>query len=130
MTSLLLDKASGPHALRRAAPHHFTLSPRNDVLTDQQMTWLHPAHHNLTWRNPRQPLERDVLTDLDVAVLFHAHHDGSVSPDDRDSPEWATATAGVIDPGLLVHTESDTAVLADDVQYGLRLLDSDETPTY
>ncbi|MCX4774993.1 hypothetical protein [Streptomyces sp. NBC_01285] len=94
------------------------------------MAWLHPADHNLAWRNPRRPLDRDVLTDLDGAVLFHAHRVGSVAPHDRDSPEWGTAIAGLIDSGLLVHTEDDTAVLANDVQYGLRLLDSDETTTY
>ncbi|QCW79037.1 hypothetical protein EQG64_21800 [Streptomyces sp. S6] len=37
----------GPYALRRTAPHHFTVSPRTDVLTDRQMNWLHPADHNL-----------------------------------------------------------------------------------
>ncbi|ATM24835.1 hypothetical protein SMD44_p20052 (plasmid) [Streptomyces alboflavus] len=120
----------GPYALRRAAPHHFTLSPRNDVLTDEQMTWLHPADHNLAWRKSRRPLERDVLADLDAVVLFHAHHAGSVSPHDRDSPEWAAAIAGLIDSGLLVRTEGDAAVLTDDVAYCLRLLDSDETPIY
>ncbi|WP_331764353.1 helix-turn-helix transcriptional regulator [Streptomyces sp. NBC_01506] len=120
----------GPYALRRAAPHHFTLSPRNDVLTDRQMDWLHPADHDRSWRTPRRPPDRDVLTDLDATVLFHAHHAGSVSPYDRDTPEWATAIAGLIDSGLLVPTEGDTAVLAPDVQYGLRLLDSDETTTY
>ncbi|WP_331746140.1 hypothetical protein OG936_40095 (plasmid) [Streptomyces sp. NBC_00846] len=35
-----------------------------------------------------------------------------------------------LDSGLLVHTEGDTAVLAADVQYCLRLLDSNETTTY
>ncbi|MFF4392260.1 hypothetical protein ACFY0G_36735 [Streptomyces sp. NPDC001552] len=63
-------------------------------------------------------------------MIFHAHHAGSVSPYDQDSPEWATALAGLIDSGLLVHTDGNTAVLSDDVQYGLRLLDSDETTTY
>ncbi|MFJ5804498.1 hypothetical protein [Streptomyces decoyicus] len=32
---------AGPYALRRAAPAHFTLSPRLDVLTDRQMNGLH-----------------------------------------------------------------------------------------
>ncbi|MFJ4771909.1 hypothetical protein ACIP88_22835 [Streptomyces uncialis] len=111
-------------------PTTSTLSPRNDVLTDQQMDWLHPADHDRSWRTPHRPPDRDVLTDLDVAVLFHAHHVGSVSPHDRDSPEWVTAIAGLIDSGLLVHTNGDTAVLSDDLQYGLRLTDSDETTTY
>ncbi|MFJ4707654.1 hypothetical protein ACIP6I_22770 [Streptomyces anulatus] len=93
------------------------------------MDWLHPARHNRSWRTPHQPPERDVLTDLDAAVLFHAHHDGSVSPYDRDSPKWATAIAGSIDSGLLAYADGDTAVLSDDVQYDLRLLDSDETTT-
>jgi hypothetical protein len=66
------------------------------------MTWLHAADHNLAWRNPRRPLERDVLTDLDAAVLFRAQHDGSVSPDDQDSPEWAAAITGLLDSGPLV----------------------------
>ncbi|MFD3961905.1 MULTISPECIES: helix-turn-helix domain-containing protein [Streptomyces] len=119
----------GPYSLRRAAPHHFTLSPRNDVLTDQQMDWLHPADHAPAWRTPHRPPDRDVLTDLDAMVLFHAHHAGSVSPHDRNTPEWATAIAGLINSGLL-DEDGDTAVLAHDVQYGLRLLDSNESTTY
>lgn len=64
-------------------------------------------------------------------MIFHAHHVGSVSPHDRDSPEWAIAIAGLIDSGLLARGEDgDSAVLTDDVQYGLRLLDSDEATTY
>ncbi|MFD9374142.1 hypothetical protein ACFWBH_01160 [Streptomyces sp. NPDC059999] len=35
-----------------------------------------------SWRTPHRPPDRDVLTDLDAAVLFHAHHVGSVSPHD------------------------------------------------
>lgn len=91
---------------------------------------LHPADHTPSWRTPRRPPDRDALTDLDAMVLFHAHHAGSVSPHDRDTPEWATAIAGLIDSGLLLRADVDTAVLADDVQYGLRLLDSNESTTY
>jgi hypothetical protein len=115
----------GPYALRRVAPHHFTLTPRTDVLTDQQMNWLHPAKHDDRFRGPHRPLERDVLSDLDATVLFRAHFDGCVSPEDRESPEWTAAIAGLIDAGLLVLVDDDIAVLADDVRYGLRTLDAE-----
>ncbi|MFJ3841360.1 hypothetical protein ACIPY6_38440 [Streptomyces sp. NPDC090054] len=74
----------GPYALRRVAPAHFTLAPRMDVLTDEQMNAIHPGNHSATWRNPngthRRPLQRDVLSDLDATVLYQAWHDGSVYP--------------------------------------------------
>ncbi|MEU9109898.1 hypothetical protein AB0D54_37360 [Streptomyces xanthophaeus] len=118
-----------PH-LDHAAPTYATGSIKIHPevwMRVQQMDWLHPADHDRSWRTPHRPPDRDVLTDLDAAVLFHAHHVGSVSPHDRDSPEWATAIAGLIGSGLLVHTDANSAVLSDDVQYGLRLIDSDET---
>ncbi|MGW7251637.1 hypothetical protein [Streptomyces decoyicus] len=82
---------AGPYALRRAAPAHFTLSPRLDVLTDRQMNWVHPANHTQPWRHPQdahyRPLQRDVLSSQDAAVLFQASYDGTVSTD----PEEPTA---------------------------------------
>jgi hypothetical protein len=124
---------AGPYALRCTAPAHFTLSPRLDVLTERQMNWVHPANHTEAWRNPRdahyRPLQRDVLSDEDAAVLFEASYDGSVSTD----PEEPTAAtiAGLLDAGLLVRADdSGTAVLADDVRYGLRLTDADDVSTY
>ncbi|WP_221360228.1 hypothetical protein [Streptomyces beigongshangae] len=71
-------------------------------LTDQQTDWVHPAGHDRSWSTPHRPSERDVLTELDAAVLFHVHHVGSIFPHDRDSPERA-AIMGLIDSGLLVH---------------------------
>ncbi|WP_411076351.1 TetR/AcrR family transcriptional regulator C-terminal domain-containing protein [Streptomyces sp. cmx-4-7] len=67
----------GPYALRRAAPHHFTPSPRNDVLTDQQMDWVHPADHAPAWRTPhrppgsRRPHRHDVALGLFDAIEAH-----------------------------------------------------------
>ncbi|WP_326770694.1 hypothetical protein OG978_44050 (plasmid) [Streptomyces sp. NBC_01591] len=74
--------------------------------------------------------ERDVLTDMDATVLFQAFYAGSVSPHDRVPPEWAAALAGLTEAGLLVLTEADAAVLADDAQYGLRVIQADETSAY
>ncbi|WP_412074634.1 hypothetical protein ACLF6K_00145 [Streptomyces xanthophaeus] len=73
------------------------------------MTWLPPADRNLAWSKPRRPLERDALPDLDATVLVHAH-DEEAPPRDRDSPEWAAAIAGLINSGLLIPTEGDTAI--------------------
>ncbi|GHH28308.1 hypothetical protein [Streptomyces rubradiris] len=65
---------AGPYALRRTAPAHFTLTPRLDVLTDRQMNWLHPADRTEPWRHPtdqhHRPLQRNVLSSQDAAVLF------------------------------------------------------------
>ncbi|MFI9052026.1 hypothetical protein [Streptomyces sp. NPDC053427] len=61
-------------------------------------------------------------------MLFRAHYDGCVSPEGRESPEWASAIAGLIDAGLLVLVDDDIAALADDVQYGLRTLDAEVPP--
>ncbi|MET9924802.1 MULTISPECIES: hypothetical protein [unclassified Streptomyces] len=123
---------SGPHALRRTAPAHFTLSPRLDVLTDRQMNWVHPANHTEPWRDPRdpyhRPLQRDVLSDQDAAVLFQASYEGSVSTDSEE-PTAATV-AGLLDTGLLVRADDGTAVLADDVRYSLRLTDTNDPSTY
>ncbi|MER6604186.1 hypothetical protein ACWDBC_35190 [Streptomyces parvus] len=126
---------AGPYALRRAAPAHFTLGPRLDVLTDRQMNWLHPANHTEPWRHPRdpyhRPLQRDVLIEQDAAVLFQASYEGSVSTD-TEEPTAATV-AGLLDAGLLVRAEDGTAVLADGVvgvRYSLRLTDPDDASTY
>ncbi|MFC5724131.1 hypothetical protein ACFP1Z_28580 [Streptomyces gamaensis] len=119
----------GPYALRRAAPHHFALTPRADVLTDQQMNWLHPAKHDDRWHGPHRPLRRDVLSDLDAKILFRAFYDGCVSPDDRESAEWGAAIAGLIDTGLLTLIEDGSAILADDVRYGLRVVNASEIPS-
>jgi hypothetical protein len=54
-------------------------------------------------------------------VLFHVFYDGSVSLDDRESAEWAAAITGLIEAGLLIAAADGAVVLADDVQYGLRL---------
>lgn len=55
-------------------PAHFTLSPHLGVLTDRQMNWVHPANHIEPWRDPRdpyhRPLQRNLLSDQDAAVLF------------------------------------------------------------
>lgn len=123
---------AGPYALRRAAPAHFALTPRLDVLTDRQMNWVHPANHTEPWRHPRdshyQPLQRDVLSSQDAAVLFQASYEGSV-PTDPEEPT-AVTVAGLLDAGLLVRADDGTAVLADDVRYGLRLTDADNVSTY
>ncbi|WP_281154668.1 hypothetical protein [Streptomyces sp. HYC2] len=122
----------GPYALRRVASAHFTLTPRMDVLTDEQMNAIHPGNHTATWRNPngthRRPLQRDVLSDLDATVLHHAWHHGSVSADEHRP--WAHAIAGLIDAGYLTITTDGDTVLADDVQYGLRAIDTDDVNPY
>ncbi|MES9512144.1 hypothetical protein ABWJ92_38205 [Streptomyces sp. NPDC000609] len=109
------------------APAHFALSPRLDVLTERQMNWVHPADHTESWRQPGdshyRPLQRDVLSSQDAAVLFQASFEGSVSTDPEE-PAAATV-AGLLDAGLLVRAHDGTAVLADDVRYGLRLTDED-----
>ncbi|MFC5724126.1 hypothetical protein ACFP1Z_28555 [Streptomyces gamaensis] len=118
----------GPYALRRVAPAHFTLGPRTDVLTDDQMNALHPGNHSETWRNPdgthRRPLQRDVLSDIDAAVLYQAWHDGSVTF--GEDAAWAHAVAGLVDAGYLIATADGQAVFADDVQYSLRAIDADD----
>ncbi|MEU1127049.1 hypothetical protein ABZ371_26555 [Streptomyces sp. NPDC005899] len=103
-----------PYALRRTAPAHFTLSPSLDVLTERQMNWFYPANHSEPWRKPRDahypPLQRDVLSDQDAAVLFQAFY-GAVSTDPEE-PTSATV-AGLLDAGLLARADDGTAVLAD-----------------
>ncbi|MFJ3713320.1 MULTISPECIES: hypothetical protein [unclassified Streptomyces] len=61
-------------------------------------------------------------------MLFQASYEGSVSTD----PEEPTAAivAGLLDAGLLVRADDGTAVLADDVRYGLRLTDADDVSIY
>lgn len=96
------------------------------------MNWVHPANHTDAWRNPRdahyRPLQRDVLSDEDAAVLFEASYSGLVSP----NPEEPTAAtvAGLLDAALLVRADDGTAVLADDVRYNLRLTNADDIGTY
>ncbi|MFF3092832.1 hypothetical protein [Streptomyces cyaneofuscatus] len=118
--------------MRRSAPAHFTLGPRLDALTDRQMNWVHPANHTEPWRHPSdahyRPLQRDVLSTEDAAVLFQASYEGFVSTDPEE-PTAATV-AGLLDAGLLVAAGDGTAVLADDVRYGLRLTDADDVSTY
>ncbi|ASQ91846.1 hypothetical protein CGL27_00245 [Streptomyces sp. 11-1-2] len=99
------------------------------MLTDQQMNWLHPAKHDDRWRGPHRPLQRDVLSDLYAKILFRAFYDGCVSAEDQGSTERAAAIAGLIDTGLLILIEDGSAVLSDDVRYGLRDLDANETPS-
>ncbi|MFD3622418.1 hypothetical protein ACFWWT_46195 [Streptomyces sp. NPDC058676] len=96
------------------APQHFTLAPRTDVLTDRQMNWLHAAH-SPSLRQPCRPQERDLLSDQDATVLFHAFYDGAVSPNDRESPEWAVAV-GLIEAGLRIPAEAGAAALADNLR--------------
>ncbi len=83
-------------------------------------------------RNPngthRRRLQRDVLSDLDATVLYQAWHDGSVTAHE-DGP-WAHAVAGLIDAGLLTVTTDGATVLADDVQYSLRAIDTDDVNLY
>lgn len=120
----------GPHALRRAAPAHFTLGPRLDVLTDRQMNRLHPVDHTDLWRRPEdpdyRPLQRDVLSEADARVLYDAYRNGEIL---HTGIEGSTV-AGLVDAGLLVTVGDDTAALADDVQYSLRLMTSDDANPY
>ncbi|MFD6936905.1 hypothetical protein ACFWAP_12225 [Streptomyces goshikiensis] len=113
----------GPYALRRAAPAHFTLGPRLDVLTDRQMNRLHPLDHT-DLRRPEdpdyRPLQRDVLSEADARVLYDARN-GEIL---HNGIEGSTV-AGLVDAGLLVTVGDDTAALADDVQYSLRFMTSD-----
>ncbi|MFJ3140256.1 hypothetical protein ACIPK5_30745 [Streptomyces sp. NPDC086843] len=122
----------GPYALCRATSAHFTLAPRMDVLTDEQMDAVHPGDHTATWRNPngthRRPLQRDTLSDLDATVFHHAWHHGSVSADEHRP--WAHTIAGLIDAGYLTVTTNGDTVLADDVQYSLRAIDTDDVNPY
>ncbi|MFJ9668281.1 hypothetical protein ACIRPP_27320 [Streptomyces sp. NPDC101219] len=48
---------------------------------------------------------------------------------DEDGP-WAHAVAGLTDAGLLTVTTDGDAVLADDVQYSLRAIDTDDVNLY
>ncbi|MFE7758500.1 hypothetical protein [Streptomyces sp. NPDC057429] len=61
-------------------------------------------------------------------MRFQASYEGSVSTDPEE-PTAATV-AGLLAAGLLVQANDGTAVLADDVRYGLRLTDADDASTY
>lgn len=107
------------------------LSPRLDVLTERQMNWVHPADHTEPWRQPgdshSRPLQRDVPSSQHAAMLFQSFYEGSISTDPEE-PTAATV-AGLLDADLLIRAHDGTAVLADDVRYGLRLTD-DDVSTY
>ncbi|MFD6874367.1 MULTISPECIES: hypothetical protein [unclassified Streptomyces] len=82
------------------------------------------------WRRPEdpdyRPLQRDILSEADARVLYDAYRNGEIL---HAGIEGSTV-AGLVDAGLLVIVGDDTATLADDVQYGLRLMTSDDPSTY
>ncbi|MFD7030225.1 hypothetical protein ACFWAR_19500 [Streptomyces sp. NPDC059917] len=91
---------------------------------------MRSTRRDLAEPQPHTPpaLQPDVLSDLDATVLYQARHDISV-PADQDGP-WAHAVAGLIDAGLLTVTTNGDTVLADDLRYSLRGIDTDDVNPY